>query len=176
MLSAKDEACRHKPQKRERLNEASYLLSLAAGAQSDQIHDRDRNQYRHSEDELAAGKVRRKECRRVFTKDDADISQRQGLVDPIAPADDKSAAISKGAMSVNIKSAGFWDHRRELGEIVCAQEAVDATESPGEHDRPCRTQLCRYAARIPQDPDTNSRTDANRDAKTDAEDAQQFAA
>ena len=72
----------------------------------------------------------------IFADRDRDESDRRAHRQPVAPADDKTAVIAKGAPRVNIPAARRRQTRAELGDGDRAENRVHAAEHPDAEDQP----------------------------------------
>ena len=73
------------------------------------------------------------------------------------------------------KNTRFRRHCRKLGHVVCAQQTVNSAERPRKHDEPRGSEVFSDGTRRPEYALAYSRSNADRQAETDPENAKQFA-
>jgi|SRR5579885_2774710 len=110
-----------------------------------------------------------------FTECHGEVSNGDGLHDPIGAADQKAGILAESFARIDVPSALLGKHGGEFGDAHSGEKCVDAAHNPNGDDQPWASQLRSDFPGRAKDAGAYSASDADRDAEAYADYAEQMA-
>ena len=166
---------RHQHHQSHRLQRGADILRIAAGASTDPIQPAT---GRHQQDrDLARAQSRqRSQTMNIFAERHGDEAGGDGELAPVRPADQKTAARPDRAGDDGIRPAGQGNGGAQLHRGHGVDGDEEAAACPRQQYPKRIGKADRHHGRITHDAGTDHAADHHRQAKAQAEDAQQMAA